>query len=198
LSQPPDMKDSLPLDLMQALDLFALERTPHYTFVPITPPPAWFRQALPAVDVSGPLTLAAVLPYLERFLSDAESFWREGTRRSLLSGAFAASSGSEEVLLRACALNLGPHSLLVLERLRGQEDLRDTLQKARENKLEHEQLVKRIESLRVPMTSLSRLAKELAQSGLSGAHQELVDRIAQAVAQMDEVTKTLLPQKRRS
>ena len=192
------MKDSLPLDLMQALEMFALERKADYTYAPVTPPPAWFRHILPLTDVNGPLTLAAVLPYLERFLSEAEPFWREGTRRSLVSGTFAAPGGSEEVLLRACALNLGPRSLLVLERLRGQEEIRDILQKARESKLEHEQFVKRIEAVRGPMASLSRLTNELVQTGLTSAQRELVDGIAATVTRIDDVVSEVLPRKGRS
>ena len=177
--------------------MFALERMPDYTYTPVTPPPAWFRHILPLTDATGPLTLGAILPYLERFLSEAEPFWREGTRRSLVSGTFAAPGGSEDVLLRACALNLGPRSLLVLERLRGQEDLREILQKARENELEHEQVVKRIESLRAPVTSLSKLTHELGQTGLTSAQRDLVDDIITAAARVDSIVSEVLPQKRR-
>jgi hypothetical protein len=189
--------DSLPLDLMQALEMFALERMPDYTYTPVTPPPAWFRHILPLTEATGPLTLGAILPYLERFLSEAEPFWREGTRRSLVSGTFAAPGGAEDVLLRACALNLGPRSLLVLERLRGQEDLRDILQKARENKLELEQVIKRIESLRASVASLSKLTHELGQTGLTSAQRELVDGIVTAAGRVDAVVSEVLPQKRR-
>lgn len=199
MAEPPTvMRDALPLDLMQALEMFALERMPDYTYAPVTPPPAWFRHILPLTDVSGPLTLAGVLPYLERFLSEAESFWREGTRRSLVSGTFAAPGGSEEVLLRACALNLGPRSLLVLERLRGQEEVRDILQKARENKLEHEQLLRRVESLRSPVASMSRLTSELVQTGLTSAQRELVEGITAALTRIDAIASEVLPQKPRS
>src|SRR5262245_10252 len=190
------MRDSLPLDVIQALEMFALERRSDYTYAPVTPPPAWFRHILPLTEATGPLTLGAILPFLERFLSEAEAFWREGTRRSLVSGSFAAPGGSEDVLLRACALNIGPRSALVLERLRGQEDLRDVLQKARENKLEHEQVVKRLESLRAPVGSLSKLTHELGQTGLTSAQRELVDGIITAAARVDAVVSEVLPQKR--
>ena len=191
------MQDSLPLDLMQALEMFALERRPDYTYTPVTPPPAWFRHILPLTEATGPLTLGAILPFLERFLSEAELFWREGTRRSLMSGTFAAPGGSEEALLRASALNVGPRSVLVLERLRGQEDLREILQKARESKLEHEQTIKQIEALRAPVSSLSKLTRELAQTGLTSAQRELVEGIVTAASRIDAVVSEVLPQKRR-
>jgi hypothetical protein len=189
------MQDSLPFDLVQALELFALERRSDYTFVPVTPPPAWFRHAVP--DVKGPIALADVLPFLERFLKDAETFWREGTRRSLLSGAFTSSSEGEEILLRACALNVGPRSVLVLERLRGQEDMRGVLQKARDNKLEHERVLKRIDSLRSPLATLTRLTKALGQTELTDAQKQLVEGIGNALARIEGVTAELLPPLRR-
>ena len=189
------MQDSLPLDLVQALELFALERRSDYTFVPVTPPPAWFRHAVP--DVKGPIALADVLPFLERFLKDAETFWHEGTRRSLLSGGFTTSSEGEEVLLRACALNVGPRSVLVLERLRGQEDMRAVLQKARDNKLEHERVIKRLESLRSPLTTLARLTKDLGQTELTGAQRELLDAISKALSRIEGITAEVLPPTKR-
>jgi hypothetical protein len=85
----------------------------------------------------------------------------------------------------------------VLERLRGQEDLRDILQKARENKLELEQVIKRIESLRAPVASLSKLTHELGHTGLTSAQRELVDGIVTAAGRVDAVVSEVLPQKRR-
>jgi hypothetical protein len=182
------MKDSLALDVLHALDLFALERMPEYTFVAITPPPAWITHILSVADAGAPMTLAAAFPYLERFLSQAEAFWREGTGRSMLSGSFVAAGASEELLLRACALNLGPRSVLVLERLRGEADIRQILQKSRENKLQEERLQKKLDALRAPVATISRLVKKLLETDLTAAQRELADGITRSIEGVQSVT----------
>jgi hypothetical protein len=182
------MKDSLALDVLHALDLFALERMPDYTFVAITPPPAWITHILSVADAGAPMTLAAAFPYLERFLSQAEAFWREGTGRSMLSGSFVAAGASEELLLRACALNLGPRSVLVLERLRGEADIRQILQKSRENKLQEERLQKKLDALRAPVATISRLVKKLLETDLTAAQRELADGITRSIEGVQSVT----------
>jgi hypothetical protein len=179
------MTDSLPLDVLHALDLFALERMPDYTFVAITPPPAWITHILS--DAGEPMTLAAAFPYLERFLSEAEVFWREATARSLLSGSFVAAGASEELLLRACALNLGPRSVLVLERLRGEADIRQILQKSRENKLQEERLQQKLDALRAPVATMSRLVKGLLDTDLTPAQRELADGITRSLERVERV-----------
>jgi hypothetical protein len=180
-------KDSLALDVLHALDLFALERMPDYTFVAITPPPAWITHILSIADAGEPMTLAAAFPYLERFLSEAEAFWREGTVRSMLSGSFVAAGASEELLLRACALNLGPRSVLVLERLRGEADIRQILQKSRENKLQEERLQKKLDALRAPVATISRLVKGMLETDLTAAQREIAGGISHALERIERL-----------
>jgi len=78
------------------------------------------------------------------------------------------------------------------------EEVRDILQKARENKLEHEQLLRRVESLRSPVASMSRLTSELVQTGLTSAQRELVEGITAALTRIDAIASEVLPQKPRS
>jgi hypothetical protein len=186
------MKDSLPLDLVRALDLFAIERKPDHTFLAVTPPPVWVRHVLSAASAGQPLTLADAFPYLDRFLSDAEAFWREGTGHSILSGPFVAAGPSEELLLRACALNLGAHSILVLERLRGDADIRDILQKSRDNKLAQERLQKQLDALQTPLATLLRLVKELLATDLTDSQRELADGLTRALGRVEGVASGLL------
>jgi len=178
------MKLSLPLDLLRALDLFALERLPDHTFMALSPPPPWVRHALRSADAGQPLTLADAFPFLDRFLSEADEFWRSGSMDPLASASFVAPGTDEDVLLRALALNLGPRSLLVLERLRGEADPRQTLQKSRDNKLEQERLERRIEAMQAPLASIESLLARLQALGLNDAQRSLVDQIAKALAKM--------------
>ena len=101
-----DSHDSLPFDLVQAMDLLAVERTDHYAFVQVAPAPAWAVRIL-AAKRGEQLSLASAFPFLDRFITEAEAFWRDGTERVLLSAPFVAQDGEEELLLRATALNLG-------------------------------------------------------------------------------------------
>jgi hypothetical protein len=192
------MRDPLLTDLFQALDLFVAERLPDSSFVAVTPPLKWLTQFLVAATDGAPVTIAHAFPYLDSFLGDAEAFWREGTERSLVSGHFTVDGTSEELLLRATALNVGVHSLLVLARLRGEADIRPFLQHAREETLEHERVVKQLDALKEPVTTLSRLAEELLRTDLTGAQRALAEGISAAGARVQGLAIGAGPPDRRS
>ena len=170
-----DSRDSLPYELVQAMDLLAVERTDYYAFVQIAPAPAWAVRIL-AAKRGEPLSLASAFPYLDRFITEAEAFWREGTGRVLLSAPFVAQDGEEELLLRATALNLGPRSVLVIERLRGDADTRGVLQTARENKLIQERLQRQVDTVRPLVASLGTEIDRLLE-GMSDAQRAAAERI---------------------
>ena len=155
--------DSLPFDLVQAMDLLAVERTEYYAFVQIAPAPAWAVRIL-AARRGEPLSLASAFPYLDRFITEAETFWRDGTERVLLSAPFVAQDGEEEILLRATALNLGPRSVLVIERLRGDADTRGVLQTARENRLIQERLQRQVDTAKPLVASLGTQLDKLLET----------------------------------
>ncbi len=178
------MRDPLLTDLFHALDLFVAERQADSSFVAVTPPPKWLAQFLVAVTDGGPVTIAQAFPYLDSFLSEAETFWREGTERRLVSGAFTAATASEELLLRASALNVGVHSVLVLARLRGDADARPLLQQARENALRHERTREQLDALKEPVKTLSRLTSELLETDLTSGQRALAEGISAATGRV--------------
>jgi hypothetical protein len=178
------MKLSLPLDLLRALDLFALERLPDHTFMALSPPPPWVRHALTSADAGQPLTLANAFPFLDRFLTEADAFWRGGSTDPLGSASFVAPGAEDDVLLRAWALNLGPRSVLVLERLKGEADTRQMLQKSRDNKLQQERLERQIEAMKGPLDSIASLLARLRESELDEAQRQLVDQMGKALTRM--------------
>jgi hypothetical protein len=182
------MRDPLLTDLFHALDLFAAERQADSSFVAITPPPKWLTHFLVGAADGGPVTISQAFPYLDAFLSEAETFWREGTERRLVSGAFTAAGASEELLLRASALNVGVHSVLVLARLRGDADTRPLLQQARENALRHERIREQLDSLQEPMKALSRLTRQLLETDLTNAQRALAEGISAATARVQHTT----------
>jgi hypothetical protein len=169
-------------DLLCALDLFVMERRPDSTFSAMTPPPAWLAKILRSEAADGPITLATVFPFLEGFLDEAGAVWVKGTASSLVSPTFTAESDSEQMLLRATAVNVGPTCLLVIERLTGEADPRAVLQKARDNKLQQEQLQRRVASAQAPIRSLADLVNELLATDLAPAQRKLAEDIGRAAA----------------
>lgn len=171
-------EDLLPdlLRLFHGLELFAVERRPDSSIVAITRPPSWLT---PILDAAGdaPFRLRESVPFLESFLRDAEAFWNTGAKGRITSGAFTVASGSDDLVLRASALNLGTRCVMVLEPLRGEADTRPLLQKARENTLEYERLTRRIEAVKTALSTIARLASDLRETELTSAQRELAQRI---------------------
>jgi hypothetical protein len=185
------MRDALLTDILHALDLFVAERQADSSFVAVTPPPKWLTERLVGAADGGPITMAQAFPYLESFLSDAERFWRAGTERTLVSGLFtvAVAGTTEEMLLRASALNVGVHCLLVLARLRGEADIRPLLQHARESMLDHEHAVKQLHALKEPIDLLSKLTAELLETNLTSAQRTLAEAIDAARARLRDLVR---------
>jgi hypothetical protein len=166
--------------LIQALDLFAIERKPDSSFAAIAAPPPWLTPTL-GVGADTPFGLAQMFPFLDSFLRDAEIFWRNGTEGRLTSGVFTAGRGSEELLLRASALNLGTRCIIVLERLHGDADTRPVLQKAREHTLAYERLARDMKAVQASLATIARLANELLATELTSAQREIAERIVGSV-----------------
>jgi hypothetical protein len=182
MNEIEDSRDSLPLDLVQAMDLLAVERTDDYAFIQVAPAPAWAVRIL-AAQRGQPLSLASAFPYLDRFITEAETFWRDGTERVLLSAPFIAQDGEDELLLRATALNLGPRSVLVIERLRGDADTRGVLQTARDNRLIQERLQRQVDTAKPLVASLGGEIDRLLE-GVDDAHRAAADRIKRDLAKL--------------
>jgi hypothetical protein len=177
-----DTRDSLPFDVVQAMDLLAVERTDDYAFVQIAPAPPWAVRIL-AAKRGEPLSLASAFPYLDRFITEAEAFWRDGTERVLLSAPFIGQDGEEEILLRATALNLGPRSVLVIERLRGDADTRGVLQTARDNKLIQERLQRQVDTAKPLVASLGTELEKLLEN-VRDAQRPAAERVKRDLAKL--------------
>jgi hypothetical protein len=176
----PLMRDPILTDAFYALDLFVAERLPNSSFVALTPPPRWLTRFLSSAAEGAPITIVQVFPFLAGFLTEAETFWREGTTRSMTSGPFAIDAAGGELLLRAWALNVGVNTLLVLARLQGEADTRPVLQKARDNALAHERLLRQVGATDAPLRELSRLAGELLAGDLTPAQRAVAENIGAA------------------
>jgi hypothetical protein len=177
------MRDPLLTDVLYALDQFVAERQADSSFKAMTPPPPWLARYLTS-EASGPVTLAQAFPFLDHFLTDAEEFWREGTRPLLGSGPFVVSAPEGELLLRATALNVGVHCVLVLSRLEGDADPRPVLQHAREQALVQERMSKELAGLADPARELTRLARALLDTNLTNEQRALAEGLSIAAARI--------------
>ncbi|MBW4599929.1 MAG: HAMP domain-containing histidine kinase [Calothrix sp. FI2-JRJ7] len=140
------MSNSLTADLFAVLDILVLERIEPGSFRIIGTVPNWISLFCRSHLESGMVLLIPEqeFPFLENFLIDAEEFWREANATKLDSGVWAEYDrrGREEYF-EASAICLGDKKVLLVELQHGdyQEKLL-IIQKARENQLIYEQLVK--------------------------------------------------------
>ena len=188
------MSDVLLTALVRTLDLCVIEAEgPAGTDAVLrlqTPAPGWLSAVFEAVPQEDG-TLAGALPFLDHFLVQAAAAWHEGHPASASSGPFVAPTPGEDALIRAVAMTQDGRRLLILQRLSGDADLRPSLQRAREQTLEHEQLVKRIGGLHVPAAAFDRDVKALLAAALSPDQQRLVERLSQSSAEVQAVLATL-------
>ena len=180
------MRDPILTDAFQALDLFVAERLPNSSFVALTPPPRWLTRFLESATEGAPITIVQAFPFLKGFLADAEGFWRDGVNRAMTSGPFAVDDADGELLLRASALNVGVSTLLVLSRLHGDADTRPVLQKARDNALAHERVLRQVGASEASLREVSHLAGTLLSTDLTSAQRAVAEDIAAAARRAQE------------
>lgn len=182
---------SVPDALVAMLDVVLLERVSGGAFrqVGSEPPPAWFSEALGSA-AGASLTLQEAFPVLDAFLSDAEVFWSRTAHGRLDGEAFVvAGPGGQDLPLATTAVALRGRQYLLIQRVTNFEERRQVLQRAREQALAHEQVVRQIDGLRPPFDRLARLATELsAAAGLSAAQRTLLASIG---AELDTIRSVL-------
>jgi hypothetical protein len=183
-------------DLVTVLDLVVLERLPGGAMFQLgdQPPPAWFIETFHNVDRRHPVTLLQAFPVLDSFLSEAEIFWERTADGRLESEAFVVSgAGGENLPLTAIAVALKSRRFLLLQRAAGFDDRQHILQRARDRALEHEEVVKRIDKLRRPVATLTRLAGELRDTELG---EQARKHLASLTTEVETLRKLLdeLPQ----
>ena len=179
------MSTALLTVLLRALDLCVIERVPSKS-APLrllTPAPIW-------LPVEGGQALGAVTPFLDHFLPQAEAAWHDG-HQTASSGPFAITVDGEEVLLLATAISHHERRFLIVRRLTGDADVRPTLQRAREQVLEQERLVRQISALHPPCASIDRETKTLLAAPLAPDHHAVVERLNKASAEVQAVLATL-------
>ena len=175
------MTDTLLTGVLHALDLTVFERLPNGAFLPATPPPAWLAGALDAGLHAPHHSLGEALPFLDAFMPDAETAWRQGHQARAESGPFVTTFEGAEILLRAVALTIDQRAVLVIGRLAGIADARPFIQKARDQKLAHERLVGQIATLRPQHAALTQATDQLSQTNLSDDQRAAVAKLSNAL-----------------
>lgn len=174
------MSETVLAQLASALDMVVMEQVPGGTFVQIgdAPPPEWFTRIYRDAGRGRRPTLAESFPGLASFISEAETFWTGNDAGRLESGEFmVADPPGPQLPVAATALALKGRRFLVIQRAAGFDDKQRILQRAREQALAHEQVIKKVDSLRRPLAQLVRLADELARPALTGRQREQVSGI---------------------
>ncbi len=196
---------SLP-ELFASLRVLVLERVEGGLFRPLTPLPSWMEElAGPTERQPGTLMPGELFPFLENFLVDAEQFWKERSTAVVYSGPWVeVSSTGTEYCLEAKALRVKGKSLLLVGDLgRTYQERRDLLQKARQNSLNHQRLVKEIQFKEVllhcivhdlagPLLGIKGLFSLLRHEELSPAGQRRLDIGVQAAQKMETLVKEIL------
>jgi hypothetical protein len=188
------VSESVLAQLTAALDMVVMEQVPGGMFTQIgeAAPPEWFSRLYRTAGRGQPPTIAQSFPGLSSFLSEAEAFWDRQDGGRLDSGDFLiADASGREVPIAATAVALNGRRFLVIQRAAGFEDRQLLLQRAREQALRHEQVIKKVDSLRRPLATLVQLADELARPALSDRQREQVSSLKDHLLTMSGVLDEL-------
>ena len=190
------MSDHILPELTRKLGLAVIERLPNAGYIMLAPAPDWLAGALGSSN-----TLSGAFPFLRHFLQMAGTAWHDGPAARVDSGPFEATINDEAMLLRATALTIGSHRVLVVERLTGEADPRPVLQRAREQLLEREQLERHARDVHAPAATVAREVAALAALDLPDAARPIIANLKRWTAALEAAVAELpapLPRRRSS
>ncbi|OUL28724.1 ATPase [Nostoc sp. T09] len=140
------MTDSITDDLFAALNILVLERLNPGSFKVTGKVPNWLRRFCHPRVTSGVKVLIPEeqFPFLENFLVDAEEFWQNNNSTKLSSGFWTDRDlAGQEYHFEASAISLNNRKCLLVELLEDSyKEKQYVIQKARENQLNYQQLLK--------------------------------------------------------
>lgn len=184
------MSNDVLADICSALDFVVLERQ-EGGFVRLGdgPLPPWFVRVFIREQGDGPnLTLTDVFPVLDSFLSEAELFWDRTREGRLASEAFMATDSlGDELAIVATALGRNGRRYLLMQPDASFPERQRILQRAREQALEHEQMVRQIQELRPPVAALARVSTDLAGGTATDSTRAQSERIVSEVKTLQRI-----------
>ena len=192
-SRRPDMPDSLLATLVSILDVVVLERQPGGAYRQIGgEPPTWFTETMKNTDAGAAVTVVQAFPVLEAFLAEADSFWRTTAYGRLEGEAFVVTDSSGRLLpVAPIAIVMDGRYFLLLHRAPGYDERQRVLQRAREQALGQEKLVKQIDGLRRPLGRLATFAADLGKQPLSEVQSAAVSGIMKEVESLKALVDEL-------
>jgi hypothetical protein len=192
-TQRPDVPDSLLATLVSILDVVVLERQPGGAFRQIGGvPPEWFIETMKNADPGAAVTVVQAFPVLESFLSEADSFWRKTAYGRLEGEAFVVTdTAGRNLPVAPIAIVMEGRHFLLLHRAPGFDERQRVLQRAREQALAQEKLVKQIDALRRPLGRLETFASDLGKQPLSEMQGALVASIRKELDALKAVVEAL-------
>jgi hypothetical protein len=131
-------EESIARDLLAALEVVVLEREADRTLKLAGSAPGWFFRFRPsAASTRQDVRKALESPFLENFLTDAESFWESEGAGRIRSGMWTeAGAMGADFHLEASAVSVGSRKFLLIEnQTDGYEEKQAMLQRVRSNNL---------------------------------------------------------------
>jgi hypothetical protein len=193
------VSDAVLADLCSALDFVVLERLEGgFVRVGDGPLPPWFvRVFIHAQGDGASVTLTDVFPVLDTFLTEADLFWDRTGEGRLTSEAFVVTDSlGDELAIVATAVGRKLRRFLLLQPDAAFPERQQLLQRAREQALAHEKVVRQIQELRQPIATLSRVVPELAALLPADAPRAQIERVTSSVTTLQRVLAEL-PQRAR-
>ncbi|MBF2005841.1 MAG: sensor histidine kinase [Chlorogloeopsis fritschii C42_A2020_084] len=143
------MSDLIASELFATLNILVLKRMHLGRFKLTGTPPNWLQQfcrrpVQPEMEVLIP---EEDFPFLENFLIDAEEIWARNDNKKLKSGIWDQQDlFNQEYHFEATAISVNNQKILLIELLDEEyEEKQNLIQKARENKLDYQYLLKEIQ-----------------------------------------------------
>ena len=166
------MTDTRLASLLPAIEIAAFERGPDGSFAPVAAPPSWFRSL---ADTT--------FPFLGHILEEANAFWRSRALGFREFGPVAETDAAGgEFHYKVIAVTSAEAQYLLFQLDTGIDRTRDTLQKARSQRLNIQQSGR-------TLTTMAREARDMAG--------EIRDRVTEKITKSvvkspDEFLPTLL------
>ena len=155
---PPSSPNSLPQHMLEALlqklGTAVLERVgTGETFRLIGDPPRWWATTF-QTSPEAPIDVGSLAPFLQHFLDESKSAWRDPHDRVVRSGPWSHRDLTSTLhQFEATALTASHRSLLLIERIDERFDqIQRLLQQARDQRLQHIDEVKTHERARTSLT----------------------------------------------
>jgi PAS domain S-box-containing protein len=173
------MKESLPADLLGAMDMVVLQRQSDGSFGLRGSALDWFKRFCPEPAAwEDPLELGKHFAFLENFLIDAEDYWHANSTGTLKSGLWIETDPSgRDCALEATAVSLGEKKILLLKLCwMAYAEKQYIIQKGRELGLEYHRIARLEEALQRAQVDLKdRIRRRTAK--LSKANELLKQEI---------------------